>query len=58
MGCRLCGSVLRRNMSRSVFPIKGTAWMTFTIEVADSLRLAKVLGVVTELRGVQSARRK
>ncbi len=38
--------------------IKGTAWMTFTIEVADSLRLAKVLGVVTELRGVQSARRK
>ena len=38
--------------------IKGTAWMTFTIEVSDSLRLAKVLGVVTELRGVQSARRK
>ena len=38
--------------------IKGTAWMTFTIEVSDSLRLTKVLGVVTELRGVQSARRK
>jgi GTP pyrophosphokinase len=38
--------------------IKGTAWMTFTIEVSGSGRLAKVLGMVTELRGVQSARRK
>jgi len=38
--------------------IKGTAWMTFTIEVSDSGRLAKVLSVVAELRGVQSARRK
>ncbi len=38
--------------------IKGTAWMTFTIEVSDSLRLTKVLAVVADLRGVQSARRK
>jgi GTP pyrophosphokinase len=38
--------------------IKGIAWMTFTIEVADSSRLAKVLSQVTELRGVQMARRR
>jgi GTP pyrophosphokinase len=38
--------------------IKGIAWMTFTVEVTDSSRLSKVLGQVTELRGVQSARRR
>ena len=38
--------------------IKGTAWMTFTVEVADSGRLHKVLGVVGELAGVRSARRR
>ena len=38
--------------------IKGTAWMTFTVEVADSGRLHKVLGLVGELAGVQSARRR
>ena len=38
--------------------IKGTAWMTFTIEVADSGRLNKVLGVVAELAGVRTARRR
>jgi GTP pyrophosphokinase len=38
--------------------IKGTAWMTFTVEVADSGRLHKVLGLVAELPGVRSARRK
>jgi len=38
--------------------IKGTAWMTFTVEVADSGRLYKVLGLVAELPGVRSARRK
>jgi GTP pyrophosphokinase len=38
--------------------IKGIAWMTFTVEIADSSRLAKVLGQVTELRGVQMARRR
>ncbi len=37
---------------------KGTAWMTFTVEVAESASLAKVLGIVTELRGVRSARRR
>jgi GTP pyrophosphokinase len=38
--------------------IRGSAWMTFTVEVADSGRLAKVLGSVAELRGVRSARRR
>jgi GTP pyrophosphokinase len=38
--------------------IKGTAWMTFTVEVADSGRLHKVLTLVAELPGVRSARRK
>ena len=38
--------------------IKGTSWMTFTVEVSDSGRLARVLGVVAELPGVRSARRR
>jgi GTP pyrophosphokinase len=38
--------------------VKGTAWMTFTVEVADSGRLHKVLGVVSDLGGVRSARRR
>jgi GTP pyrophosphokinase len=38
--------------------IKGTAWMTFTVEVSESGRLSKVLGVVAELAGVRSARRR
>lgn len=38
--------------------IKGTAWMTFTVEVADSGKLHKVLGVVSELSGVRFARRR
>ncbi|MCM2295126.1 bifunctional (p)ppGpp synthetase/guanosine-3',5'-bis(diphosphate) 3'-pyrophosphohydrolase [Rhodoferax sp.] len=38
--------------------IKGTAWMTFTVEVADTGRLHKVLGLVAELSGVRSARRR
>ena len=38
--------------------IKGTAWMTFTVEVADSGRLQKVLAMVAELKGVRSARRR
>jgi GTP pyrophosphokinase len=38
--------------------IKGTAWMTFTVEVSDSGRLQKVLGIVAELKGVRSARRR
>ena len=38
--------------------IKGTAWMTFTVEVSVSGRLARVLGGVGELAGVRSARRR
>jgi GTP pyrophosphokinase len=36
----------------------GTAWMTFTVEVADSGRLNQVLAVVAEVPGVRSARRR
>lgn len=36
----------------------GTAWMTFTIEVADAARLAHVLGVVARVSGIRFARRK
>jgi GTP pyrophosphokinase len=36
----------------------GTAWMTFTVEVADSGRLAQVLNIVARVSGVRSARRK
>ena len=38
--------------------VKGTAWMTFTVEVADSGRLHNVLGLVAGLGGVRSARRR
>jgi GTP pyrophosphokinase len=38
--------------------VRGIAWMTFTVEVADSGRLVKVLGIVAELNGVRSARRR
>jgi GTP pyrophosphokinase len=38
--------------------VKGTAWMTFTVEVAESGRLTKVLAIVAELGGVRSARRR
>ncbi|HQS33370.1 MAG TPA: bifunctional (p)ppGpp synthetase/guanosine-3',5'-bis(diphosphate) 3'-pyrophosphohydrolase [Polaromonas sp.] len=36
----------------------GTAWMTFTVEVTQSSRLAQVLGLVAEVAGVRSARRR
>jgi GTP pyrophosphokinase len=36
----------------------GTAWMTFTIEVADAARLTHVLGLVQHITGVRSVRRK
>jgi hypothetical protein len=32
--------------------------MTFTVEIADSQRLAKVLTLVREVQGVTSARRR
>jgi len=38
--------------------IRGTAWMTFTVEVSDAVGLHKVLALVLELPGVRSARRK
>ena len=38
--------------------LKGTAWMTFTVEVSDSGRLSKVLGIVSGVPGVRSARRR
>jgi GTP pyrophosphokinase len=38
--------------------VKGTAWMTFTVEIADSQRLGKVLTIVREVKGVRSARRR
>ena len=36
----------------------GTAWMTFTVEVAQSGRLKQVLSTVAEVAGVRSARRR
>ncbi|HEY0825344.1 MAG TPA: bifunctional (p)ppGpp synthetase/guanosine-3',5'-bis(diphosphate) 3'-pyrophosphohydrolase [Ramlibacter sp.] len=38
--------------------VKGTAWMTFTVEINDSQRLAKVLTLVREVQGVRAARRR
>ncbi|KQW57488.1 GTP pyrophosphokinase [Variovorax sp. Root411] len=38
--------------------VKGTAWMTFTVEIADAARLTQVLGLVTAVIGVRSARRR
>ena len=35
-----------------------TAWMTFTVEVGDTTRLAQVLALVGRVRGVRRARRK
>ncbi len=39
-------------------PLGPTAWMTFTVEVADSARLTQVLATVARISGVRSARRK
>jgi GTP pyrophosphokinase len=39
-------------------PLGHTAWMTFTVEVADSARLAQVLTTVARIPGVRGARRK
>jgi GTP pyrophosphokinase len=38
--------------------VRGTAWMTFTVEIAESGGLNKVLAVVAEVQGVRSARRR
>jgi GTP pyrophosphokinase len=36
----------------------GTAWMTFTVEVADASRLSQVLRLVAQVSGVRHARRR
>lgn len=38
--------------------VKGAAWMTFTVKVTESGRLAKVLEIVSGLSSVRSARRR
>jgi GTP pyrophosphokinase len=38
--------------------VKGMAWMTFTVEVADSGRVGRVLRTVADLEGVRAARRR
>ncbi len=38
--------------------IKGTAFMTFTVEIADSAKLAKVVANLLEVSGVKAARRR
>ena len=38
--------------------VRGTAWMTFTVEVADAGRLNKVLAAVAAVAGVRAARRR
>ena len=38
--------------------LKGTAWMTFSVEIADSGRLNKVLHQVAEVQGVRWAKRR
>lgn len=37
--------------------VKGWAWMTFTVEVSDTARLAQVLKLVQDVAGVRRARR-
>jgi GTP pyrophosphokinase len=38
--------------------VKGMAWMTFTVEIADALHLSKVLGNVRGVKGVRAAKRR
>ncbi len=38
--------------------VRGSAWMTFTVEVSDAGRLNKVLAIVAGVPGVRSARRR
>jgi GTP pyrophosphokinase len=38
--------------------VKGWAWMTFTVEVSDTQRLAHVLSQVQDVTGVRAARRR
>ena len=38
--------------------VRGTAWMTFTVEITDSIKLQRVLSLVAGLAGVRLARRR
>jgi GTP pyrophosphokinase len=38
--------------------VKGTAWMTFTVEIGDAVSLNKVLATVRGVKGVRAARRR
>ncbi len=38
--------------------VKGVAWMTFTVEVADALRVAKVMSAVGDVPGIKRVRRR
>jgi len=38
--------------------VKGTAWMTFTVEIGDAVSLNKVLGSVRGVKGVRAAKRR
>ena len=38
--------------------VKGTAWMTFTVEIADAMSLNRVLVTVRGVKGVRAARRR
>ena len=38
--------------------VKGTAWMTFTVEIGNAVSLNKVLGSVRGVKGVRAAKRR
>jgi len=38
--------------------VKGTAWMTFTVELSDASRLTRVIASLVDVEGVLNARRK
>lgn len=38
--------------------VKGIAWMTFTVEVPDAMRVSKVMSAVSDVPGVQVVRRR
>jgi GTP pyrophosphokinase len=38
--------------------VRGVAWMTFTVEVPDAMRVARVMSAVSDVPGVQVVRRR
>jgi GTP pyrophosphokinase len=38
--------------------VKGVAWMTFTVEVTDAMRVSRVMSAVGDVAGVRVVRRK